>query len=173
MTSPAWKSRGTENPSLGPEDPTFSLHRRPIEGVAVCTGPCHEQSLLAPAGLPKSLPVTQGSGSSEAPRVRDQPQDLFTISSSNSKQHSRITHFCFHPSVCGNRDSNAGCGVSQQRRFCLLPQGGSDPGASSTAAACRVVFPHWRALSPGLSSNRIVTKQIRDPWAIHPLAEPG
>lgn len=95
------------------------------------------------------------------------------ISSSNSKQHSRITHFCFHPSVCGNRDSNAGCGVSQQRRFCLLPQGGSDPGASSTAEACRVVFPHWRALSPGLSSNRIVTKQIRDPWAIHPLAEPG
>ena len=120
MTPPAWKSRGTENPSLGPEDPTFSLRRRPIEGVAVCTGPCHEQSLLAPAGLPKSLPVRQGSGSSEAPRVRDQPQDLFTISSSNSKQHSRIIHFCFHPSVCGNLDSNAPAeGASKEDSACF------------------------------------------------------
>ena len=113
---------GHRKPKPRARGPHFRPPQRPIEGVAVCTGPCHKQSLLAPAGLPESLPVRQGSGSSEAPRVRDQPQDLFTISSSNSKQHSRIIHFCFHPSVCGNLDSNAPVEAASKEDSACFPR---------------------------------------------------
>lgn len=108
--------------------------------------------------------MRQGSGSSEAPRVRrDQPRDLVSVSSCNSKQPSRIPHFCFHPSVCGNLNSNAFWREPVKTTLSASPGWRRPRHLFNRSGLCQMVFSYWRALTPDLFSNRTVKSRLRTP----------
>lgn len=67
--------------------------------------------------------------------------------SSNNKQHSEITHFCFCPNVCGNLDSNAPFAGASKEDFVCFPRM-----VVTQAPSCQMVFSSLGVLRPRLFS---------------------
>lgn len=100
-------SRGAQKTrASGPRAPPSTSADGRSRGRPSARAPAMSKSLLALAGRPEPLPVRHGSGSSKAPRVRGQPQGLFTVSSPNGS-NTRGLRTWAHPRACGNPGSSA------------------------------------------------------------------